>query len=348
MPIVVQQAVRSQIDGSGVDDEVTSMAAVLGIDFAPDVLTKALDRDEDQLQTELAALVEHGIMVGDTQAGYRFAHSLVHELAYDLMLGEERRARHGDVAELYERISPNDHALIGLHHDRAGRPQPAIEHKLAAAAVCRRSNAYAEALALTARSIELIDAAGESAALPAELQLEARELHAVVSTSAERDGYISNTSSDTGILELLGAEGDAGKIALAKTRDWAAAMATGDLPAVQRLNYEVYKAAQGAFPPIGPYNTNARALLSAVRGHHRHAERLFDRSVDEMLDQGLDPILGQNWATVDDPIVLGVAYTAATLALRGRLTTARERMDMAARRAETLPGGGPTLSLIHI
>ena len=341
VPIVVQQAVRSQIDGSGVDDEVTSMAAVLGLDFRVGMLAAALGRAPGELKTDLDRLAQHGIVKEDTSASYRFTHSLVHELAYDLMLGAERRERHGHAADLCEELAPNDHALIGFHHDRAGRAEPAIRHKLAAAVLCRRSNAYAEAVTLTSRALELIDGVED---VPVDLALEARELHAVVSTSVHRDGYITNTSDASGVLELLGPDGDAGMIALAKTRDWTSAIATGDLRTVQRLNYEVYRTSQEAFPPIGPYNTNARALLAARRGRHVHAERLFERSVSQMVAQGLDPILGQNWATADDPIVLGIAYTAETLAVRGRLTLAHERLRQAAQRAETLPGGGPTIA----
>lgn len=341
VPIVVQQAVRSQIDGAGVSDEVVCAAAIVGLDFDPSIVSRSIDRSIESVGADLQRLCDHGIIEMKGPERYRFAHSLVHELAYDLMLGPERRSRHNAVADVLEQVTPNDHATIGFHHDHAGNHALAVEHKLQAAKVCRRSNAYREASILTGRMVELIE---DSSDLPAEVVLEVRELHAVVSTSVERDGYVRNTSDATGVLELLDPERDAAMIAIVKTRDWTAAMATADLAAAQRLNFEVYKVAQRTFPAIGPYNTNARALLASLIGRHAHAEQLFERSAEQMLQRGLDPVLGENWATVDDPIVLGLSYTVPTLDVRGRRTSALARLDLAFRRAETLPSGGPTLA----
>ncbi|MEM7096541.1 MAG: adenylate/guanylate cyclase domain-containing protein [Actinomycetota bacterium] len=341
VPIVVQQAVRSQIDAAAVSDEVTTAAAVIGHEFGVDLLVDVVDRSSSELSADLGQLIFHGIIAGSGPGTYRFAHSIVHELAYDLMLGSERRERHARVADVLEATAPSDHASIGFHLDHAGRHREAIERKFQAAELCRRGNAYNEASTLIGRAVELVD---QTSDLPDELELNVRELNAVVSTTIRRDGYVANTSELTGILELLGPDGDAGKIALAKTRDWTSAITMGDLARAQRLNYEVFRTSRGDFPPIGPYNSNARALLISLRGHHRRAECLFDRSVEEMVSAGLDPILEQNWATVDDPIVIGVAWTASTLALRGRLRSAKERLALAQRRAEALTSGGPTLA----
>ena len=344
VPPVVQQAVRSQIDGAHVEDDVTTMAAVIGMEFSSELLATALDRSVDDLQPALRKLQDHEIVraPGGDSRRYRFGHSLVHDLAYDLLLAPARQACHRRVADVLAAEGSEDHATIGLHQDRAGRPVEAARSKLLAAQQCRRSNAYREGAALVDRVLEL---AGDSETeLPQDIELEARELHANLAASVDPSSYLAGTSDRSGVLELLDSQEDTRRVVMAKTRDWAAAILSGDLRTSARLLYEVWRSGHDSFPEILVCNRNARGTHAAYRGHYAHAERLLCSSIEQMATDGLDPWLLDNWATPDDPIALAYSYAPPVLFQRVRAHTAKELLDDGWRRAESLSGGAHTMA----
>ncbi len=337
-PAVIQQAVRSQIDQAGVDDAVTTTAAVIGTEFSVNLLARALERPAASVQTDLAALVRHGILrpsgAGDDR--YRFTHSLVRDQAYDLLLGAASRDRHGRVADVLVADGTQDHAEIGRHQDLAGRPLEAARSKLAAARACRLANAYAEGAGLVERVIELV---GEAPELPDAIEAEARALHATFAAAVHPDSYAAGSSDLTRVHELLDADADVGASVMAKTGEWAAAMLSGDLRSSIRLLYEVRRTARRQFPMIEVCNRNARGTHATYRGRYAHAERLVEGSLAEIGRDGLDPWLLANWGTLDDPIALAYSLAPPVLYQRGRRLRALQMLERAWQRAESVSGG---------
>lgn len=344
VPVVVQQAVRSQIDGAGVDDDITTMAAVIGMEFDTDLLADTLDTDVKHIGPDLQRLASHDIIrpTDGSPVRYRFTHSLVRDLAYDLLLANACQQRHCRVADVLEWRGSDDHATIGLHHDRGGRPVEASRSKLRAAHQCRRSNAYREGSELLERVLEL--SAEDAVDLPVEIEVEARELHATLAAAVDPDSYAAGSSARSGVLDMLDPDEEIRRVVMAKTRDWAAAMMTADLATSIRLLYEVRRTGQRSFPEIMVCNTNARGTHAAYRGRYAHAERLLVASTDEMAARGIDTWLEDHWGTPDDPMALAYSYAPPVLWQRGRHRTAIGVLDRAWRRAEAVPGGAHTMA----
>jgi class 3 adenylate cyclase len=344
VPVVVQQVLRSVLDGSGVDDATTSMAAAIGTQFDADLLAEVLERPQSSVDEDLRKLAAQEIIRRADARRYQFSHALVRDLAYDVLVEDERVRCHARIADVLEAAHSPDHALIGYHHDRAGRAGPAARAKVRAARLCRASGAYREGAALTSRALELIDIDDEVA--DDELRLEASELHHLFATVTEPKAYAagSHTTSPQ-LLDSLDADDRDRRTCIDKTSQWAAACMVGDLRESARLLYDVHRIGP-RFPAIVPFNGCARGYHATLRGRYAHAEHLLRESTDRMLEVGLDPWLAEHWPAPDDPIALGLAYVPVVLLQRGYLRSGIDWLRRAWQRAETLENGA--YSMAHI
>jgi class 3 adenylate cyclase len=344
VPVVVQQVLRSVLDGSGVDDVTTSMAAAIGNQFDAVLLAAVLGRPQPSVDDDLHTLAAHDIIRRADARRYQFSHALVRDLAYDVLVEDERVRCHARIADTLEELDSSDHALIGYHHDRAGRAVPAARAKVRAARLCRASGAYREGAALTSRALELI--AGDAGADHDELELEANELHHLFATVTEPKAYAAGSHATAPqVLDSLDLADRDRRTCIDKTSQWAAACMVGNLQESARLLYDVYRIG-ARFPAIAPFNRCARGYHATLRGRYAHAERLLRESTGPMLEDGLDPWLAEHWPAPDDPIALGLAYLPIVLLQRGYLRSGIDWLRRAWQRAETLQNGA--YSMAHI
>jgi len=346
VPAVVQQAIRSQIDAAGVADSVTAAASTIGMEFDVSLLGAVLGLEPVELEEPLGQLVEHGVLepVPGGEGSYRFTHGLVRDLAYDLLLDRARRQSHALVANALIGQDVSDHALVGLHLDRAGRWEAACQSMLMAVKQCLQSDAYQEGAVVAARALEI--AAAEPGEVRSEVRLEAEELSARLAGAVSPDSYLAGTSQRSGLLQTLDHGEGVRRVVMAKTRDWAGAIMKGDLRTSTRLLREVRTLARREFPEILACNKSARGLHAAYRGRYALAERLLCESIEVIAAEGIDPWLEENWATPDDPIALAYSFAPSVLLQRGRVRLARTYLESAWQRAGALPGGAHTLAHI--
>jgi class 3 adenylate cyclase len=345
VPVVIQHVLRSVLDDAGVDDLTTSTAAALGTRFDAVLLAAVLDTPEERVEADLRKLAAREIIRrGDVGLGhYQFSHSLIRDLAYDLLGPTDCTRLHGRIADTLEANDSPDHALIGYHHDRAGRPEPAARSKLRAARLCRATGAYREGAALTARAIELM--AGDVADVA--LRLEANELQHLFATVTEPGAYAAGVQAPSPeLLDALPAAHQDRWACIDKTSRWAAACMLGDLRQSAGLLYDVYRIGPRSFPGIVPFNQCARGYHATLRGRFAHAEQLLRRSTERMLEVGVDPWMTDHWPAPDDPVALGLAYLATVLLQRGHKSSGTEWLRRAWQRAETLENGA--YSMAHI
>jgi class 3 adenylate cyclase len=344
VPVVVQQVLRSILDGSGVDDMTTSMAAAIGTQFDAGLLAAVLGRPQSSIDEDLRKLAAQEIIRRADARRYQFSHTLVRDLAYDVLLEDERVRRHARIADVLEATQSSDHALIGYHHDRAGRAGPAARAKVRAARQCRTSGAYREGAALVSRALELIASDGE--AVDVQLQLEASELHHLFATVTEPKAYAAGShATSPQLLDSLEAADRDRRMCIDKTSQWAAACMIGDLRQSASLLYDVHRIGP-RYPPIVPYNRCARGYHATLRGRYAHAEHLLRESTGRMQEAGVDPWMAEHWPVPDDPIALGLAYVPIVLLQRGYLRSGIDALRRAWQRAETLENGA--YSMAHI
>jgi predicted ATPase len=84
VPKTIDDALMAQLDRLGLAKEVAQHASVIGHEFQLGMLAKIMVRSLDELVPMLNALVSARILVRDGASpdGYRFKHSLIHDISY--------------------------------------------------------------------------------------------------------------------------------------------------------------------------------------------------------------------------------------------------------------------------
>ncbi len=115
-------------------------AAVGGREVEHDILVAVVGGDETAISSDLAALVEAGLLTptraADGDDAYSFRHALLHEAVYDAMLPTERRRLHRSWGEYLSAHQVRDagpaHLVQIAHHWREGRDERALAASIAA------------------------------------------------------------------------------------------------------------------------------------------------------------------------------------------------------------------------
>ena len=133
--------------------EVAQLGAVLGRDFAYEMLRAIAAIDEPRLREVLGRLVEAELLYQrgrPPRSRYIFKHALIQEAAYQSLLRRTRQQYHRQVAELLEsnftdtvEASPE---LLAHHYCEAGLPAPAVAYWQRAGENATRRSANLEAI----------------------------------------------------------------------------------------------------------------------------------------------------------------------------------------------------------
>jgi class 3 adenylate cyclase/tetratricopeptide (TPR) repeat protein len=127
VPATVQAVIAARIDRLAPDEKaLLQTAAVIGKDVPFALLHAIVGESEDCLRRGLARLqaaelLFQGRLFPDLE--YTFKHALTHEVAYGNLLTDQRRALHGRIVHVIEKLAadrPGDHAERLAHHARAG------------------------------------------------------------------------------------------------------------------------------------------------------------------------------------------------------------------------------------
>jgi predicted ATPase len=99
-------------------------------------------------------------------AEYTFRHALTHDVAYQSLPHEQRRAQHARSAWAIEALLPDTRErqpeVLARHYTLAGQRQPAIDHWHRAAQRALERGAYAEALMHVRSGLELLEQVAET------------------------------------------------------------------------------------------------------------------------------------------------------------------------------------------
>jgi predicted ATPase len=142
---------------------VAQLGAVLGREFAYELLAAvALLRDE-ALQDALDQLVHAGLLFRrgtPPEARYRFKHALVQDAAYEALLRSTRRQYHQQIAQVLEERFPEtceeQPELLAHHYTEAGCTAQAISYWQRAGQCASERSAYVEAMAHCTKGLELL------------------------------------------------------------------------------------------------------------------------------------------------------------------------------------------------
>ena len=179
VPPTVQAVLASRIDRlPAAEKELLQTLAVMGRDFRLNLVERVTAKSHEQSEQMLAQLqlgefIYEQPTVGEVE--YTFKHAQTHEVAYNSLLTERRRALHERIGHTIEEVYTDqlkDHCNdLAYHYLRSNDGAKAIHYaQLAAEKAAGRGN-YAAATDMIASALKLLDQLPRGERLPAEFGL---------------------------------------------------------------------------------------------------------------------------------------------------------------------------------
>jgi predicted ATPase len=110
VPATLHASLMARLDRLGqAAKETAQIGAVLGREFAYELIEPVAQRPEKELQAALDQLVDAGLLFCrgvPPHAAYLFKHALVQDAAYSTLLRGRRQELHARAAAAWKRISP--------------------------------------------------------------------------------------------------------------------------------------------------------------------------------------------------------------------------------------------------
>ncbi len=143
--------------------EVAQLGAVLGREFAYELLAAIAPQDEDTLQAGLAQLVAAELLYQrgrPPRARYMFKHALIQDAAYASLLKSTRQQVHQQIAQVFEARFPalveTQPELVAQHYTAAGCAEQAVVYWQRAGQQASDRSAHLEAISHLTTGIELL------------------------------------------------------------------------------------------------------------------------------------------------------------------------------------------------
>ncbi len=166
LPASIAIVIRSQIEGlTPLARQILTAAAVVGVEFVPDVVQFVVKADLPTFQRALDELEARGlvaILPLDSEVCYRFTQEKVRQILLDELKPRQRRALHQKTAEslvaLYGAHIPR--AALAYHCQQAGDLVKAYENWLQAALGAQQQRRFVEAQQAFEQAEALLELAG--------------------------------------------------------------------------------------------------------------------------------------------------------------------------------------------
>jgi predicted ATPase/class 3 adenylate cyclase len=171
IPATLQDSLMARLDRLGAARDVAQLGAVVGREFAYDVLQVLAPLDETTLQARLAQLVEAELLYQrgrPPHARYVFKHALIQEAAYASLLKSTRQQVHQQIAQILEAQFPTlvetQPELVAQHYTAAGCTEQAVVYWQWAGQQASDRSAHLEAISHCTTGIELLKSLPETPA----------------------------------------------------------------------------------------------------------------------------------------------------------------------------------------
>ncbi len=169
LPGTLRDLVVARLDGMTRNPEVAQLAAILGREFAYEVLAAVTTVSEATLKVELATLVRSEILYQKgcpPRSTYMFKHALLEGALHDALATEKRQQFHREIAETLEsRFSETAQTLPELlahHFTEAGMVEKGVSYWLKAGLRCLERSANVEAISHLTKGLAFVRALAES------------------------------------------------------------------------------------------------------------------------------------------------------------------------------------------
>ena len=163
IPATLQASLMARLDRLGAAREVVQVGAVVGREFAHDLLAAVVDKTAAELAADLDQLIRSGLVfraAGSANAVYTFKHALVQDAAYESLLKAKRQRLHRQIAEALQSAPPAQTEaqpdLLAHHFTEAGDPNQAAIFWAKAGEIAAQRSAHLEAAAHLTKGLELL------------------------------------------------------------------------------------------------------------------------------------------------------------------------------------------------
>jgi class 3 adenylate cyclase/predicted ATPase len=171
IPETLQDALMARLDQLQRAKEVAQLGAVLGREFAYELLAAIAPQDEETLQAGLSQLVGAELLYQrgrPPRAMYIFKHALIQDAAYASLLKSTRQQVHQQIAQALEARFPalveTQPELVAQHYTAAGCHKQAVRYWQQAGQQASDRSAHVEAISHFTTGIELFKTLPESPA----------------------------------------------------------------------------------------------------------------------------------------------------------------------------------------
>ncbi|HSX81134.1 MAG TPA: adenylate/guanylate cyclase domain-containing protein, partial [Candidatus Saccharimonadia bacterium] len=163
IPTTLYDSLMARLDRLPTVRWVAQRGAVLGREFAYELLQALMTMDEATLQHGLTQLVDAELLYQrgrPPRARYIFKHALIQDAAYASLLKSTRQQYHQQTAQLLEARFPEivaaEPELLAHHYTEAGCPAPAVGYWQQAGTRALQRSANVEAIAHVQHGLELL------------------------------------------------------------------------------------------------------------------------------------------------------------------------------------------------
>ncbi len=135
IPSTLYDSLMARLDRLPDSKETAQLGAVLGREFAYEMIKAVTPEDDEVLQTRLSELVDAELLYQrgrPPRSKYTFKHALIQDAAYASLLRSTRQGYHRSIAEMLERQFPElvetQPELVASHYTEAGSATQAIPY----------------------------------------------------------------------------------------------------------------------------------------------------------------------------------------------------------------------------
>ncbi|MEJ2101544.1 MAG: AAA family ATPase [Desulfobacterales bacterium] len=163
IPATLQDSLMARLDRLPMVREVAQLGAVLGREFAYEMLRALAAVDESTLKERLGQLVGAELLYQrgrPPRARYMFKHALIQDAAYASLLKRTRQQYHLQIAQMLETEFPEtveaEPELVAHHYTEAGLSEKAVGYWYQAGKRATQRSAHAEAINHITRGLEAL------------------------------------------------------------------------------------------------------------------------------------------------------------------------------------------------
>ncbi len=340
IPASLQDSLMARLDRLPALREVAQMGAVLGREFAYEMLRGVAGLDEPQLQNGLEQLVADELLYQRgrfPRSRYIFKHALIQDAAYQSLLNRTRQNCHQRVAQLLEeqfQDSVEAHPELAAHHyAEAGDQERAAFYWRKAGERSRGQSANLEAIAYLTNGIEALQDLPETQERgQLELSLQLSLGHANIVTKGH--GSAAAETAYARALALCDKLGDVPELAPTLFGHWRFCVGARPLDETHEVASKISRLAtrkgDTELEVIADYALGYTALC---RGQLGEASQYLDSGLAQYSSAQRT---AEIYRAAQDPGVACGAYLALTEWLLGQPAAARNRWEQGIQLAEEL------------